>query len=58
MWYAGVLLRGGASSVDVRVCHKLVCCHGMGPAMWMCEGVVNWCVVMGFSQYRRCVRVS
>ena len=46
MWYAGVLPRGGASSVDVRVCRKQVSCHGMGPAMWMCEGVVGR-VVMG-----------
>ena len=41
VWYAGVISRGGASSVDVRVCRKLVRCHGMGPEMWMYEGVVS-----------------
>ena len=58
VWYAGVLSRGGASSVDVRVCRKLVSCHWMGPAMWMYEGVVSWCVVMGWGQQCGCVRVS
>ena len=53
----GVVSRGGASSVDVRVYRKLVSCNGMGPAMWMCEGVVS-CVVMGWDQQCGCVRVS